>query len=322
MHDNLYCAYFKAAKGRLSKANVIRFTDNLDENIENLRQEIITLSPDIGNYRFFWVRDPKPRYICAAAFKERVLHHAIMNICEPVLDKFAIYDCYACRVNKGTYKAIHRCQQFLRQHQWYVKLDIKKYFDSIDHNIVLGLFHRKIKDERLCLLIEKIINTYHTKPGKGLPIGNLISQHLANFYLGYFDHWIKERLKIKGYLRYMDDFVLFVRSSTEAKQLLQKVMNYLDKELTLQLKKTIQINKCAYGIPFLGYRIYPHKIGLTPDSKKRFTQKFRKYEEMYDTERWDASELVKHMDPLFAFVHQADAIELCRHVIQRFGVSS
>lgn len=270
LHDNLYYAFYKAARKKRRKRAVIEYCDDLSHNIDELREEILCLSPKVGNYRFFWVEDPKPRYICAASFKERVLHHAIMNVCEPVLDAFAIEDCYACRVGKGTFKAILKCQKFSQCNKWYIKLDIKKYFDSIDHNVALSLLNNKIKDDRLCILFEKILNTYHTKPGKGVPIGNLISQHVANFYLGYFDHWIKETLHIKGYLRYMDDFVLFTSSRLKSKALLNKIESYLANFLKLQLKHTIQINRCCFGIPFLGYRIYPKTIELSPSSKKRF----------------------------------------------------
>jgi len=287
LYDNLVSAYYKAQKGKSKKSEIIEYSNDLENNLEILRNQIINQQVNIGNYRFFFINDPKPRDICAAAFHERILHHAIMNICEPVLDKYAIYDCYACRKNKGTKKAVYRCKEFVVSNTWYLKMDIKKYFDSIDHKISINLLLKKFKDKKLILLFEKILNTYHKTPFKGVPIGNLISQHLANYYLGIFDHWIKENQKIKCYLRYMDDFVVFGQNKYFLKQILEKIQDFLYKNLKLELKHTTQLNKCYYGVPFLGFRVFKNKIHLNPNSKKRFTEKFILYQNNYINEkRW------------------------------------
>ena len=187
--DNLRLAFCKAVKGKHDRLEVIGFRENLEENLQKIRHQLLLHAPDIGHYRFFRIHDPKPRSICAASFPERVLHHAIMNICEPILDSYAICDSYACRKNKGCHKALARARHFARNNNWYLKLDIRKYFDSIDHDVVMRLLSRRFKDRELLLLFEKLLATYHVELDKGLPIGSLISQHLANFYLGLFDHW-------------------------------------------------------------------------------------------------------------------------------------
>ncbi len=199
-----------------------------------------------------------------------------MNICEPFLDKYAIYDSHACRKGKGNRKVLDRAQQFVRKYEWYLKLDIRKYFDSIDHDIVIHLLAKQFKDPDLLLLFEKILDTYHTEPGRGVPIGNLISQHLANFYLGCFDHWTKETRKIRGYVRYMDDFVLFSHEKHLLKTELAETEQFLKNHLHLELKSNIQINRCSRGIPFLGFRVFPAHIRLLPESMKRFSKKYRK----------------------------------------------
>ncbi|QTA80915.1 Putative reverse transcriptase [Desulfonema limicola] len=140
-----------------------------------------------------------------------------MNICEPFLESYSIFDSYACRKNKGTRKALSKAQTFARQYKWYLKLDIRKYFNSIDHKIMMNLLSRRFNDRELLHLFDKILQTYHTEPGKGLPIGNLISQHLANFYLGLLDHRIKDDWGIRGYIRYMDDFIIFKNSKENLK---------------------------------------------------------------------------------------------------------
>jgi len=242
-YENLCIAFIKAAKGKYQRKDVILFKESFDTNILTIQQQLMDHSPDIGNYIFFKVHDPKPRDICAASFNERILHHAIMNVCEPYLDAFAIYDSYACRKNKGSHKAVQRAKSFCKKFGWYLKMDVKKYFDSIDHLILIDLLARRFKDDDLLDLFSKIFNTYHIQTGKGLPIGNLISQHTANFYLGTFDRWIKETLKIKGYIRYMDDFLVFGTGRHELKETLVKIQHYLKSKLSLDLKKNVQLIK-------------------------------------------------------------------------------
>jgi len=321
-YENLRLAFCRAARGKPDRPEVLSYKKNLEGNLELIRQQLITEQPDIGHYRFFRVRDPKPRDICAASFPERVLHHAIMNICEPTLERYAIYDSYACRKGKGTIKGLERAMGFSVRNRWYLKLDIRRYFDSIDHDILLSLLHRRFKDRPLLTLFEKIIATYHLLTGKGLPIGNLISQHLANYYLGWFDHWVKEELHVRYYLRYMDDFILFSGSRHALKQQLAEIRAFLDVHLRLRLKNNIQLNRCSYGIPFLGFRVYPHVIKLGTQSKKRFRKKYQKYEQKFLGGIWTETELIRHMEPLLGWSFAAYSKSYRNHVIKRYGVLS
>lgn len=159
-----------------------------------------------------------------------------------------------------------RAEEFARKYTFYLKLDIRKYFDSIDHAIMLTLLSKRIKDADVIELFSQILKTYHTKPGKGVPIGNLISQHLANFYLGHLDHWVKEVAKIKGYLRYMDDFILFSDQKSLLKTVWTQIQNFLTDELALTLKYNVQLNQTRFGVPFLGFRVFPNHIRLSPRS--------------------------------------------------------
>jgi RNA-directed DNA polymerase len=321
-YENLCLAFWKAARGKQDRREVIAFDNSFDDRLRKLQKELISHAPDIGHYRFFKVYDPKQRSICAAAFAERVLHHAVMNLCEPVLEAYAIHDSYACRKGKGARKALARAQGFARKYDWYLKLDIRKYFDTIDHRILLDLLGRRFKDKELMRLFEKLFETYHTAPGKGMPIGNLISRHLANFYLGAFDHWIKEEQRIKGYLRYMDDMVVFGQDRAALKALLKRIGHYLDRNLALRLKDAVALNRCRHGLTFLGYRVYPDKILLSARSKRRFIYKFRQYEQMWQSGQWSTRTLVRHMEPLIDFSRAAAAQGLRRNVMERFGVSS
>jgi hypothetical protein len=254
--ENLRQAFLKAIRGKRGKAEVIAYTANLDRNLRRLHDQLSAGHVDVGHYHFFTIHEPKERLICAASFPERVLHHAVMNVCEPVLERYAIQDSYACRTGKGMHAAVRRAQSFARGYPWYLKLDIRKYFDSIPHAPLLRLLERRIKDKAVLRLIAAIVGTHDSagtgvaaavppgggepdgaeavppasgsmegrppcRPivttGRGLPIGNLLSQHLANLYLGHLDHWIKETLRVRGYVRYMDDFVLWAEDKHPAR---------------------------------------------------------------------------------------------------------
>ena len=321
-YDNIAKAFKKAAKGKKKKQYVIDFMKDYEQNIQKLEQDIESKNVNVGDYHFFLIHDPKPRMICAASFKERVLHHSIMNIIEPRLESYSINDSYACRKGKGSHSAVIKAQNFSRKNSYYLKLDIAKYFDSIDHKILIWLLSKRFKDPDLIILLNKIFESYCTDPGKGVPIGNLISQHMANFYLGHFDHWIKEIRKIKYYIRYMDDFVLFAKEKNILKSELNRIKSFLKDQLELQLNHKIQINNCRVGFPFLGFRVFPEKILLSPRSKKRFQKKFKKYEYYWKTEKWSLPELNSHMNSLVEFTKLADAGAFRQRVIKQFGVSS
>lgn len=320
--ENLRNAFYKAAKGRQTQPCVIDFRKNFVGNLEALRTQLINKTVEVGNYHFFTIRDPKVRIICAASFPERVLHHAIMNVCEHGFESFHIFDSYACRKNKGNAKALLRAGQFARTHKWFLKLDIAKYFDNIDHAIALRLLERRFKDPDLVSLFSKILDSYRTLPGKGIPIGNLFSQHLANLYLSVFDHWIKEIRRHKAYLRYMDDFLLFADDKDALKRELTAIRAYLNDVLRLRLKENIQLNRVSRGVPFLGFRLFPGHIRLNTRSKYRFSEKLRSYEKRCKEGLMSVKEFVSRMDTVCAFTQRGDTLAFRRLCLERFGVLS
>ncbi|PNU18645.1 hypothetical protein C2E25_16625 [Geothermobacter hydrogeniphilus] len=318
--ENLRLAFHRACRGKQERGEVVRFRRCFDANLAELRRQLLQEDVPVGDYRFFEVFDPKRRQICAAAFRERVLHHAIMAVCEPVFERYAIFDTYACRPGKGQRMAVARAQQFARQFDWYLKLDIRRYFDSIDHKVLLGLLARRFKDRQLLHLFETILSSYCTSPGKGLPIGNLVSQHLANFYLGHLDHWLKDDMGVKGYLRYMDDFLIYSRSREELKDRLGRVRGFLAGKLHLELKQNIQLNRCRLGIPFLGLRVFPARVLLSRRSGTRFRDRLRQYEARHLRGEWSETELAAHLLPLVEFTRGAEAVGLRRQLIEDYGV--
>ena len=212
--------------------------------------------------------------ICAAPFRERVVHHAIVNVLGPSFEAFQIHDSYACRAGKGTQKALLKAFHYAKSRQYCLKLDIRKYYDTVDHEVLNRLLARRFKDGEVLALLARLIATYETSPRKGLPIGNLTSQHFANFYLAHFDHFVKDALKCHAYLRYMDDMLVFSNNRAELVALLREAESFLSEKLDLSLKYAY-VHRSAYGIPFLGFLVLPDKILLAAKSKRRFLRKMR-----------------------------------------------
>ena len=320
--ENLRRAFWKAAKGKRGKADCLAFRERLDENLAALGAELLAGDVPVGQYHYFKVHDPKQRLICAATFRERVLHHALMNVCEPALERAAVFDSYACRKGKGGLLAVERAQGYARAHRWFLKMDIRKYFDSIHQATLRELLGRKFKDPVLLGVFDRILASYHTTPGRGLPIGNLTSQHFANFYLAPLDRFLKETLRRRAYVRYMDDFVVWGESGRELRAVCEWVRTFLAAELKLELKANTAINRTAFGMDFLGYRLFPGTVRLARRSKVRFTRKFQRYEAAHLRGEWSELVLQQRMQALLAFVMPADSGAFRRHVLQRFRVAA
>jgi RNA-directed DNA polymerase len=320
--DNLRLAFRKAVRGKSDRQEVILFRHDLDDNLADLRRELLAGEVTVGPYRYFQVFDPKERTICAAPFRDRVLHHAIMNLCEPVFERHSIHDTYACRPGKGLHRALCRAQEFSRRYQWYLKLDIRKYFNSIHQETLLRHLAGCFRDSRLLRLLAGIVQSYESAPGRGLPIGNLLSQYFANFYLSRLDHWLKEVRRVPGYLRYMDDCVLFGSERGFLKSELHAIETFLAQQLRLELKDNRQLNRCDRGLPFLGVRIFPGTIRLAPRSKRRFCDKLNGYECEAAQGRLSGGELARRVVSLVTFTKAADAVGFRRSVLARRRVAS
>jgi hypothetical protein len=314
--DNLRLAFWKAAKGKRSKADCRVFQERLDENLAELRAELLAGTVQVGHYHCFTIHDPKERIICAASFRERVLHHALMNVCEPVLERAAIFDSDACRTGKGRLAAVARAQDYAHQHGWFLKLDVRKYSDSIHHETLRVLLRRKFKDAAVLALFDRILASHETAPGRGLPIGNLTSQHLANFSLAPLDRFVKEELRRRAYVRYMDDCVVWGDSGPDLHEVCRQARAFLVAALKLEFKPNLAINRTAFGLDFLGYRIFPHALRLARRSKVRFARKLRAYEAAQLSGDWTELQLQQRMTALLAFVRPADTWAFRRHVLQ------
>ncbi len=314
--DNLLLAFYKAQRGKSWSKDVAAFRSNLQDNIVHMRQKMIEGCMEVGRYHTFTIFDPKERLICAAHFEERVLHHAIMNVCHPFFERHLIADTYASRVGKGTYAALNRAMCGTRSYDYVAKLDFRKYFDSIRHDVLMCQLEKMFKDERLLSLLFDIIDSYSQLPGRGVPIGNLTSQYFANHYLSALDHYMKENQRVPLYVRYMDDILLFGNDRRQIQAWVAALKQYAEDFLGLLLKPVI-IHTTSCPTNFLGYNVSRKIIMLSQRSRRRFEEKMTRYMTLLNDGEWNEDEFLKHVTPLLAFTCHAYSKRCRQRIMQR-----
>ena len=302
--DNLYLAYHKACRGKQRKQEVLRYAAHFDENMQAMRQELLDGTAAVGDYRYFTIHDPKERVICAAPFRERILQHAVMNVCHPYFDKKLIDTTYATRKGKGVYAAIDKATEAMSRYEYTVKLDYRKYYDSIRHDILKQKLRRMFKDAALLTLFDRLIDSYSVTEGRGLPIGNLTSQYFANLYLSDLDHRVKEQWHAAVYVRYMDDILMAGSDRDALQRCVANMTDYSANELGLTLKPPIY-RKAKDGQVFLGYRILPRHYRLSGRSKRRYRSKLLAYGRLLEKGKWDETQYEEHILPLLSFAQHA-----------------
>ncbi len=291
--DNLILAFRKARKGKSKKDYVINFELGLQKNLKCLQNDLVNKNYSPYPLKKFVIRDPKTRIIHASIFRDRIVHHAIINILNPIYEKIFIYDSFASRKFKGTHNAINRFESFIKKVssngrliknnfnnnsiQGYVlKADFKHYFDSVNHKILIDILRKKIKDEDFIGLIKIVLENFESSKGVGMPLGNYTSQFFANIYLNELDYYVKHILKAKYYLRYVDDFVILHKNKKRLKYFLEHINNFLPcLKIKLHLEKT-EIHALRNGITFLGYRIFYHYKLLRKRNIRYFRKKLEK----------------------------------------------
>ncbi len=275
---NLWQAAQKAQKGKRYKKNVLAFNQAIEKNLFELQEALLTKTYRQGEYKHFEIFEPKKRLISAAPYRDRVVHHALCAVIEPLFEKTFIYDSYANRKGKGTHKAILRYQHYAQSYQYVLKCDIKQFFPSIDHEVLKKLIRKKIACADTLWLIEHIIDrgsTTNQLAATGLPIGNLTSQFWANVYMNPLDHYLKDDLGLP-YLRYVDDFVVFGNDKAKLQAIKNQISNFLiPYGLTLHPIKT-RVHQVKEGLLFLGHRVFPTFRLLNKDNVKRFRKRLRK----------------------------------------------
>ena len=270
--ENLQLADEKGRKGKKKQKSIIEHDENREANILALHHLLVSKTYRTSAYKTFKIREPKERVIFRLPYyPDRIVHHAIMNVLEPLFVGVFTKDTYSCIKRRGIHgcaKALRRALKDVDGTTYCLKLDIRKFYPTIDHDILKALLRRKIKDPHLLWLLDEIIDS-----AEGLPIGNYLSQYLANFYLSAFDHWIKERKGVKYYFRYADDIVILFSSKEYLHELLADIRLYLWCELRLSVKDNYQIFSVKVrGIDFLGYVFYHTHVLLRKGIKKRFAR--------------------------------------------------
>lgn len=295
--SSIWKAYLKARKGKSKNLSVVEFDKNALEEINNLREELISGAYAPLPLRRFVIRDPKTRVIHASAFRDRIVHHLIVGILEPIYEPIFIYDSYASRKDKGTHKAVERFKIFMRKVSkngqliknlksfksnnsitgYVLKADIRHYFQEVDHEVLISILSKKIRDNQLIELIKKVLSNFEdSNDSRGMPLGNYTSQFFANVYLNELDYFIKHILKVKYYIRYVDDFVIFHEKRRKLEFYLDKINNYIScLKIVLHPNKT-KILSLANSITFLGYRIFFHYTLLRKRNSNTFLKRLKK----------------------------------------------
>jgi retron-type reverse transcriptase len=309
------------------------FAFHLESELLKLQQELSSETYVPGPYRQFHVYESKKRLISAAPFRDRVVHHAICNVIEPIFEATFIYDSYACRVGKGTHAAVRRFREFLKESRYVLKCDVARYFPSIDHQILLELLGRKIADERVIQLLSVIIKHSPLEkhepvwfPGDdllaplrphGLPIGNQTSQFFANVYLNPFDHFVKEILREKYYLRYVDDFLVLGNDKTRLHEVKVAIKEFLlGLWLRLHENKT-QLFPATEGTDFLGYRIFPTHLRVRKSNVHRFKRRLKRLQSAYSSGEITLEDVENSVRSWLAHATHADSYQLRRQLMSQ-----
>ncbi len=323
-YDNLLKAFKKARKGKTTYNYVIEFEQNLEHNLQQLRYELLLHAYRPRLLKNFIIRDPKTRKISKSAFRDRIVHHALCNIIEPLFEKSFIYDSYANRKRKGTLKAVERFSYFHRKVSrnntrvaYVLKADIRHYFETVDHAVMLSLIKRKIKGQKVLWLIKIIFSNYSAaREGKGMPLGNLTSQFFANVYLNGLDQFVKHILKELCYIRYVDDFVLFHSSKEVLKKDKLKIDTFLKEKLFLELhpdkSKIIPLER---GTEFLGFKVFFHHRQIKKKNMRKFYRKFKDLCLQYDRKEVSYDVVYNFLEGWLAYARNANTYTLRKRIM-------
>ena len=329
--SNLLWASEKACRGKRFRPAVAEFNFNLESELLRLQEALATKTYRPGKYRSFYIYEPKKRLISAAPYRDRIVHHALTRVLEPIFEPTFISDSYACRKRKGTHAAVDRCQQYAKRFRYVLKTDIRRFFPSIDHDILQEQIARKIKDPDVLWLTGLIIEYSNPQepvmdwfPGddlfsptehrRGIPIGNQTSQFFANVYLDSLDHFVKERLRFKGYVRYVDDFLLFSDDKRELAAARVEIVQFLMKlRLRLHPRKNT-IFPVEEGIRFLGYRVFPTHRLLVKENVWRFLRRVCTMQRKYSQGQITLPEIRQRLMSWTGHAWQADTYRLRTHL--------
>ncbi len=337
--ESLYLAFRKARKGKSNKLYVKEFESDLESNITALKTELEALNYRPRKLERFVIHDPRTRVIYASDFRDRVVHHTLCNIIEPIFEKMFIFDSYANRKNKGTHAALERLDRFKRKISqngrlvksaknnnmtigYFLKADIKHYFDSVDHEILLDIIKKRISDEKVLVLISKILSNHESKlQGKGMPIGNLTSQFFANIYLNELDYFVKHELRAKYYIRYVDDFVILHESKEQLEEWKERIKEFLATiKLELHPEKS-KIYPIHHGVNLLGFRIFYHYKLPYKRNIRRFFSRLNKFSIIYEDGEISEEKIMQSIEGWLAYAEHGNTYKLRKRMMDKVEIS-
>lgn len=329
--STLFRAWNVFKEDKKNKFDVMDFELELEKNIFQLYRDLKNEVYKHGPYKGFWIHDPKVRRIHKATVRDRVLHHAIFSVLNPIFEPTFIPNSFSCRIGKGTYRGMKKVAEMLRTvsqnntRQCYaLKCDIRKFFDSVDHDILIKILSKRIKDEKVMVLMKEIIESYvASRPNlferRGIPIGNLTSQIFANIYMNEFDQFVKHNLKVKYYARYTDDFIIVSTNKTYLENLIVSMQDFLKAKLYLDLHpKKVTITKHIRGIDFLGYVILPEHIKLRTKTKRKIPKKIQQMVERYKHGKITELTLYSSLQSYLGVLSHANAYKLSQEIQNKF----
>lgn len=321
--ENLYNAYLYTRKGKRDKACVQSYSYKALDNTLFLSEKLQNKEYYPGKYNEFYVYEPKKRLIKAPPFRDRVVQRCLCEqVLEPVIESHLIHDTYACRKGKGTHAGLDRTEDFMKKYHrkhgkdgWIIKGDISSYFYSVDHDILKSNLYPLLENYDIWWLITRVLSS--TGSDVGLPLGNQSSQWLANFYLSKFDHYCKEVLRLKYYVRYMDDWCAIVETKEQAREMLKAMKEFLCKELKLETNDKTQIMPLKNGADFLGFHLYITDSGkvirkIRRDSKERMRRKLKSFKPLYENDLISKEEIDRSYESWKGHASHGS----CYHLIQ------
>ena len=333
--DVLYQAHLKSRRGKRCKKEVIDFEMDLGQKLYAIQWELLNGKYKVRPYEQFQIRDPKERLIHALQYRDRIVQHALCdNVIEPFMERHLIYDNAASRIGTGVHFAMNRLDGFLRRFYreyrtdgYFLKYDIKKYFDSIDHEILYDLYQNAFyKEENICALIRLFIDSYACKPRKGVPLGNQTSSWFALYYLDGLDRLIKEKLQIRYYTRYMDDGILIHPDKEYLKDALAQMRDYIKKERKLEFNQKTQITPLAQGVDYLGFHFYLTEHGkvikkLRSSNKKRMKRKLKRFRHAYRNGTIDMEAVSRSMASYRGHLSHGNTYRLQKNILEHLILS-
>ncbi len=307
----------------------------VEQHIFKLHRDLRNKTYKHGPYTAFYISDPKLRHIHKATVRDRVLHHAIFKVLNPIFECGFIPDSFSCRIGKGTHKGVERLAHMLRaisrngtRECYALKCDVRKFFDSIDHEILLEVLVRRVKDADMVWLLKEIVGSFATGQRdlfhmRGVPIGNLTSQLFANVYMNEFDQFVKHELHIKKYVRYTDDFIIVSTDKAALENLIAPIEKFLNEKLKLGLHPDkIEIIKYRKGVDFLGYIQFPHHRLMREKSKQRMLRKIRHADYFYRHGAIDEARMNSTLQSYLGVLSHADAYRLSDELKNRYWVKT